>query len=391
MNLFERMVPLGIPLAWLNLIKERKRFAAALAGITFAVTLMLFQMGLNSALFIQVVAPQLQMRGDLVMVSPHYEYFGIRRPFPEARLLQAHGQESVETTARLYSINLPIKNPETGVARDIFVIAFDPTEKPWKPGFISEHEAELKHPGYAVFDRLSREEFGQFEALLDSQPTVSTEVNGKAVEVIGTFTMGTTFVADGNLITSLDTFLELFPGGRRSQVDIGLISLDKGADAEAVARQLNERLMDDVRVVTMEAFIADEKAYWSRRTPIGFVIGASMAVALVVGAVIVYQILYTDVNDHLEEYATLKSIGFRDRYFTSLILQESVILSVGGFLPGLGLAALLYYLTRTFAYMPAYLSWEKALIVLVMTLTMCLVAGAFATRKLRQANPADIF
>ena len=167
--------------------------------------------------------------------------------------------------------------------------------------------------------------------------------------------------------------------------------LEEGSDANQVAQKLRETLPKDVKVMTRQQFIQNEKDYWGERTPIGFVISASMTVALIVGAVIVYQILYTDVTDHLEEYATLKSIGFRDSYFISLILQESIILSVFGFIPGALFTAGLYYVTRNVAYMPTYFSWVNAAIVLGLTIVMCTIAGALATRKLRHANPADIF
>ena len=158
-----------------------------------------------------------------------------------------------------------------------------------------------------------------------------------------------------------------------------------------MAAALAKYLPDDVRVYTRQAFLDYEMQYWRERTPIGFVITASMAVALIVGAVIVYQILYTDVNDHLEEYATLKSIGFRDSYFTSVILQESVILSVFGFIPGTLFTWGLFYLTRHIAHMATYLSLANCGIIFGLTLFMCLAAGALATRKLRHANPAEIF
>ena len=116
-----------------------------------------------------------------------------------------------------------------------------------------------------------------------------------------------------------------------------------------------------------------------------------MAVALIVGAVIVYQILYTDVTDHLEEYATLKSIGFRDSYFTSVILQESVILSVLGFIPGTILTGIMFYATKQIAHMSTQLDLVNCAIIFLLTLLMCLAAGGLATRKLRAANPAEIF
>lgn len=390
-RLWHTIIPLGIPLSWLNLIKEKKRFLAAVAGITFAVTMMLFQLGLHSALFNQVVAPMLVIDADIAVVSRQYEYFGISRNFTERRLTQAHALPQVESVAPLYLINLPMKNPQDGQNRDIFILGFDPATHPFKEPAILRQQELLKVPGNAIFDRRSNAQFGPIEALLSQNGQVPTEINGQATDIVGLFDMGTTFAADGNLIVSKETFFNIMQGANPNLIGVGLVKLRPGSDVAATVQELAAYLPSDVQVMSMDAFKEKEQTYWAKRTPIGFVITASMVVSLIVGAVIVYQILYTDVADHLEEYATLKSIGFRDRYFVGLILQESVILSVLGFVPGAALTNLLYYLTRTVAFMPTYWSWFNALLVLALTLGMCLVAGGFATRKLRHANPSEIF
>lgn len=390
MSFISKLVPLGIPLAWLNLIKEKKRFFAAVAGIIFAVTMMLYQMGLKTAMFTQVVFPHLMLNGDLVITSPQYEYFGISRGFSEKRLNQAYALPEVEDVAPLYLVNLPIKNPVTHVNRDIFIIGFDPADKPFDDPEIQKQQGMLKIPGNALFDVRSHAKFGPMVELLE-EGSVTTETNGRATEIVGTFEMGTTFAADGNLLVSTQTFIEIFPGQNPDLPAVGLIMLKDGTDPDAAASRLRKALPDDVKIMTRQEFIQNEKEYWGERTPIGFVISASMMVAIIVGAVIVYQILYTDVTDHLEEYATLKSIGFKDSYFISLILQESIILSVLGFIPGAAFTAGLYYVTRRVAYMPTVFQWDNAGIVLGLTIVMCMIAGALATRKLRHANPADIF
>jgi putative ABC transport system permease protein len=390
--LYECLFPLGIPLAWRQLAVEKKRFAAAVAGITFAVTMMLFQMGLNSALFDEVVAPLLQMRGDLVLISPQFEYFGISREFPQIRLYQAHALAEVDSDASLNLGALPFKNPETGRERSIFIMAFDPASRPFKNPQIVDQQDKLKEGDVILYDTLSRSDFGPIEQLLAAQPDgVVTEVGGQRMVILGLFTMGPTFAADGNVLMDRKVFLQIWPNARDDEISVGLLTLKPGSDVEAAAAKLRILLPPDVEVHTMAEFVEKEKLYWSDRTPIGFVIGASMLVAMIVGAVIVYQILYTDVTDHLPEYATLKSIGFTDGYFVRLVLQESIILSVLGFIPGTLLAAFLYWLTRTLAHMPTHLTVVNVLAVLGLSLGMCLLAGALATRKLRQANPADIF
>ncbi len=389
----EWIFPLGIPLAWRQLVQEKKRFAAAVAGITVAVAMMLFQVGLKSALFAQVVAPIKQMRADVVLVSSQFEYLGSSHDFPRARLYSAQGyDDSVVNATSLYLGSLPFKNPETGRARDIFILAFDPSLKPFTNPEILTQQDKLKYESAVLFDRLSRADYGPVEALLAAgNGQVASEVADRHVQIEGLFNMGVTFAADGNLLMSRDTYLKVSPTARADQISLGLLTLKPGADAAAVAQRLDQRLPDDVTAMSYNQFVQKEESYWAERTPIGFVITASMLVSLIVGAVIVYQILYTDVTDHLPEYATLKAIGFTDGYFIRLVLQESIILSVMGFIPGLGLAAGLYWATRTYGHMPAYLTVVNIALVFALSLTMCLLAGGLATRKLRRANPADIY
>src|SRR6185436_14690873 len=104
---------------------------------------------------------------------------------------------------------------------------------------------------------------------------------------------------------------------------------------------------------------------------------AGLLIGFVVGSVIVYQILYTDVIDHLKEYATLKAIGYSDRFLFGVVLQQAVILSVLGFFPGCLAAGGIFFLTRRITLLPAYLTMDRATLVFLLTLLMCSIAGAF--------------
>lgn len=386
------VAPLGIPLAWLQLTSERKRFAVAIAGITFAVAMMLFQMGLQGALYRQVVGPLTLLNGEVVVVGAHYEYFGVGRGFPKVRLHQAR---AVEEVADAYALNLgcaSFKNLGDGLERDIFIIAFDPSKPVFTSPLIEQNRDMLKRTGSVLFDALSREQYGPVARIFSENGRVRTEIAGRKADIVGLAKIGATFAADGNVLMSLATFSQIWPAAQNGLVNVGVIKLKEGADPEAVVGKLEKVYNSrDVKVMTKQAYIRAEKDYWAVRTPIGFVIGASMAVAIFVGAVIVYQILYTDVTDHIPEYATLKAIGFSDSFFVMIIVQESFILSFFGFIPGAVLAEVLYILTRNIANMPTVMSFANLALVFALSVSMCVVAGLLATRKLRKAKPADIF
>jgi len=315
----------------------------------------------------------------------------VGRGFGEVRLYQARAVKDVVEANAIKLGCTSFKNVENGRERDIFIMAFDPSKKVFLSDDIVNQQALLKRDGTALFDSQSRSQYGDVVSAFNQTGDVRTEISGKKIDIVGLMEIGPTFAADGNVLMSLKTLSDVWPQSPTSVVDVGILKLRKGANPDKVVEQLKKIYPSDVRVMTKANFIKAEKQYWAVRTPIGFVIGASMAVAIFVGAVIVYQILYTDVSDHIPEYATLKAIGFSDSFFIWIIVQESFILSVLGFIPGAFLAEILYVMTREIAAMPTYMSLQSLAIVFGLSLTMCMVAGLLATRKLRNANPADIF
>jgi putative ABC transport system permease protein len=220
---------------------------------------------------------------------------------------------------------------------------------------------------------------------------VRTEVNDREIEVVGLYEMGTSFGIDASILTSADNFLRLFPNRPRTQIDYGLIRIEPGADLEAVRSELERVLPDDVNVFTREQFVAREHAYWDSTTPIGFVFAFGSIIGVVVGAIIVYQILFADVSDHIAEYATLKAMGYSNRYMSWVVIQQSVILGALGFVPGVVVCLWLYRLTGEATHLPMFLTWERAVGVLALTIGMCAVSGLLALRKIRALDPAEIF
>jgi putative ABC transport system permease protein len=111
----------------------------------------------------------------------------------------------------------------------------------------------------------------------------------------------------------------------------------------------------------------------------------------VVGMVICYQVLSSDVADHLAEYATLKAIGYPNRYLGMVVLQEALLLAVAGFVPGLACSWLLYQLLSALTDLPMELTWFRIGFVLFLTIVMCAASGLLALRKALEVDPAEVF
>jgi putative ABC transport system permease protein len=203
--------------------------------------------------------------------------------------------------------------------------------------------------------------------------------------------MGTSFGIDGSLLTSDDNFLRLFPDRSRNDIQLGLVTLKPGADPARVRDRLLQWLPKDVLVLTKPEFVARERAYWNRATPVGYVFAFGAIMGLVVGAIIVYQILFADVSEHLHEYATLRAMGYGNGFVSGIVLQQAVILGVLGFLPGMALAAWLYTRASAATSLPLEVTPERAGVVFALTLGMCALSGLLAVRKVRRLDPAEVF
>lgn len=381
-----------IPLAWLQLTREKIRLLVALAGIAFACILMFMQLGFQDSLLESAIRFHVALKGEIFLVSPQSNALIAMNTFSQRRLYQALGFEGVRAISPVYVGFALWKNPQTRRTRSIFVVGVDPSADLLElPELTPDKLEEIKKADVVLFDRRSRSEFGPIPEWFEAGREVFTEVGNRLVQVGGLFKMGATFGADGTILTSDLNFLRIFPQRERGLVDIGVVQLQPGVDPQPLVQQMRALLPEDVRVLSRAEFIDMEQSYWEEGTAIGFIFGLGVAMGFIVGIVIVYQILYTDVSDHLAEYATLKAMGYTDTYLLGVVFQEAILLAGLGYIPAFALAVLLYDLTANATLLPIAMTFNRAVLVLLLAVSMCFISGAIAVRRLRAADPADIF
>lgn len=387
-----------ISLAWLQLKYRKLRLLVAISGISFAVVLMFMQLGFQAALFDSAVRLHSSLRGDIFLLSTRSTALIAMKSFSERRLYQALGlKEEVEFITPIYLSFAQWKNPlNPSYWRNIHVIGFDIRYPIFDLPEVEQNMAKLQIPDVVLFDRASRPEFGAISALFGQQGAISTEIDNissatRRITVVGVFTLGTSFGIDGNLITSHLNFLRIFNQRDKGLIEVGLIKLKPGVDVARVKQKMQNYLPPDVRILSKQEWIEFEKNYWTSSTAIGFIFSLGVGMGLIVGIVVVYQILYTDVSDHLSEYATLKAMGYKHSYLLSIVLQESVILAILGYIPGFLISSGLYKLAKDATLLPIAMNHHRAWFVLFLTMSMCFISGTIAMHKLQDADPADIF
>jgi len=370
-------------LGWLQLSHDKGRMLVAVAGIAFADVLMFMQLGFQNALYTSNTRLHQSLQTDLVLIHPQARNLINLSSFPRRRLYQAMNVPGVKSAEPLYVKIANWKNPETRRETSLMVVGFNPNRPAFALPEVNQNLSAIKLPDTVLFDRASRGDYQGTIAQIDRGKAVKTEVERRRINVSGLFTVGASFAADGILMTSDQNYLRLFPRQNAASVNAGLIQLHPGADPVEVQQVLKAYLPPDVKVLTKQEFIDFEKNYWAKNTAIGFVFNLGVAMGFVVGVII--------VSDHMGEYATFKAMGYRNVYLLGIVFEEALILSLLGFLPGVGVSFGLYSLTRKATNLPLYMTLLRAFIVLLLNVIMCTISGAIATRKLQAADPADMF
>ncbi len=399
-----------IPLAWRNLSHDRVRFALFMSGIAFAVVLMGVQLGIMNAMLDSNTAILRAMKCDLILVNPNRSSLMFRAGIVRRASERAREVPGVKETIPVYleyqtaKLRHTATNPaERSANRRLRIIGIDPASRLFDlPGVTAQEWEELNTPGTALFDRMSRPHpdqqrhpgetvFGKFA------PGVHTELAGRDITFIGGFSMGFDFGTDGSLIVSDRTFIKWVreptnPLDPAAEVDLVAVRVHPNTDPMILKAAIQAKYpAGDVLVLTREEMVWREKMFWWGNTPIGFAFGAGVILGFVVGMVICYQILASEVADHLPEYATLKALGYTNRYLSGIVLQESLILAAAGFVPGMAVTYVTYVVLTHRTGLPMMLTPGRFALILVLTVAMCAASGLLAVRNVKKVDPADVF
>ncbi len=392
-----------VNLAWSQLTHQKIKLLIAVTGVGFANILMFTQLGLRAVLFDGITLIHEQLEGELFMISTYTRALGFSS-FPRIYLIQANAIAGVRSARALYISKADWVNPEkigktqtdsTQPEDSIFpdevkILAFNSAQPVFKLPRVNQQLSRLSEPDTVLFDRLSQPSLGPISEQLAQQEQVRTVMDQRRVTVTGDFQLGSTLFTKGHVIMSDWNYAQRYGQDRLRNVSLGLLVLAPGSDAIQIQQQLKAYLPESISVFTREELILKEKTYWES-DPSGIVLNFGALMGFIVGVIVVYQVLYTDVAEHLPEYATLKAMGYADRALLMVVLQEAMLLAVLGFIPGtaasVGVYSLLSYLTK----IPLVLRPDVVLQVFLLTFLMCSMAGAIAVRKLNKADPADIF
>jgi putative ABC transport system permease protein len=380
------------PLGWLQLTHHKSRFAVTIAGVAFADILILLQLGFQGALFNSATRLHKMLDADVIIYNPQALNLTAMSTFPRRRLYQAMDVTGVQSADAMYVSPITWKNPQTREKKSLLIIGFNPDRPAFNFPEVNQQIDRIKQPDTLLFDSKARGTYDKVIADVKAGKTVTTEIERRTISVGGLFKLGSSFGADGHMMTSQENYLRLRPRQLQSDINIGLLKVKPGYDPNQVAATLTAYLpKSDVRVLTKAGLIEFERSYWDKASPIGFIFNIGATMGFIVGVIIVYQVLSTDVNSHLKEYATFKAMGYSNGYLLGIVFEEALILALLGFMPGLAIATGLYQVVYLGTNLPIAMTALTASKVVAATLVMCILSGAVATNKVQAADPADMF
>ncbi|MGB3293324.1 MAG: ABC transporter permease DevC [Phormidesmis sp.] len=379
------------PIAWLQLTYRKSRLVVTLLGIVFAVLLMFMQLGFRDGLFADAITIHQTLQADLVLTHTNTRKFFGMTVFPRQRLYAVSALPGVAEAKPFYFSFGDFKNPETFTTKPILVCAFRLDKPVFDLPEVNQQLAVIKQANTVLFDRLSRNDYGPIATAFDETGDVSIELSKQNIKIGGLFSLGGGVLSvDGMMITSAENYARLLKRPLEN-IQMGLIDLEPGIDPEDFLASASPTLPRDVKLMTLESFLALEHTYWADSSPIGFIFNLGTLLGCIFGGIIVYQILYTQISDNIHIYATFRAIGYANAHLIGLVLQQAFLMSLIGYIPGFLFSLYLYQFVQEATRLPVAMMASRAAIVLCLTLVMCAVAGLLAIGKLRSADPADLF
>lgn len=379
-----------LPLGWLQLVSNKYRFAAAAAGVGFACILVFVQLGMMGAFSEATRISYRIFDADILISASDANTLTDGSSVARRRMFQALAVSGVREACPLFVGKTQWQQAD-GSKTELKTIGIDPARQSFIGPAIGNVDA-LQLANNVLLDRRARGLEPDRLSKVNFDNPMRIEANGQQIAVVGTIAVGGGFADDGTMVVSDQTYMRLFPASFSGGPNHILIKVNSGENPSAVADRIRKEIpAESLKVRSFADAIEQDIKYQTTRRPTGLIFGFGVAIGIIVGIVIVYQILSTDVADHLREYATFKAMGYGPKYFRSLVLEEAVILAVAGFFPALLVSLGIYTVMADATGLPIAMSLARAVFVFIGTVVSCAMSGMFALRKLTHADPADLF
>ncbi|MDX2239140.1 MAG: FtsX-like permease family protein [Leptolyngbyaceae cyanobacterium bins.302] len=405
-----------------NLFEDIPRFIVAQAGIMFAVSLVTIQAGILDGFSESTTRLIEQSDADIWVGAKEMLHLEVTLPIPLQRLIQAREVEGVERAEALMSRTVVWldSNDRIVPAR---VWGFNPQGDLFGQfKFVQGSVDQLKQPYTFATDRsnlttLNLKQLNDVGKIVPFQAklvglTEYTQSMSSSTALFASLENANAFGGGNN--SSLNCTIEadqvqcLNPSGSANstnpsqqaslprrlnltdQITYVLVKAAPGQDLQQLKQRL-ETALPGTRAHTKAEISEVTRSYWRERTGIGFILGLGATVGVIVGMVVVSQILYSSVADHIKEFGTLKAMGASDWVIYRVITEQALWMAVLGYIPSVALCLALGTWTAAVKGIVILITPTTAIAVFGVTVVMCVGSALFAIQKVTHVDPAIVF
>ncbi len=361
-------------LARRNLFRDRTRFLLSVLGVAVSVGLILLLAGYRSGVYRQASAYLDNTPGSVVVAEKGIrDFLGTSSVLPPGTLDAVRSTSGVDRVIPVVSSFVIFERHER--KDGFFLIGYDPAAGggPWKLVEGSEPAGDDE----LVIDRTTAR---QHDIAIGDQLTLLD----RDAKVVG-LSDETTFWAGSVAFARITTVESLMRApGLRSFL---LVSPAVGVSPESLRGRL---AVPGTEALLKSDVVANDAKLLARVYDVP--IGLMVAIAFLVGVLVVGLVIYTATIERRREYGAVKAIGARNRTLYRVVTTQAVIAAVVGAVAGIGLA---------FGAGAALMAWRPQFrvdiepaavgIVLASSLLMALLAALIPARSVAQLEPAEVF
>ena len=372
-----------VDLAYKTLLHDKVRFLITVAGVAFAVTLILVQVGLFIGILDNATVTIEHIDADLWITSKNTPNLDFVHQFPESYVDRVRDTDGVERADDLILAFMNVALP-TGAQETAVVYALKDFRRWGLPWDVPVGDVDdLKRGPYVLFDESAAKRFGSFEV------GDYREIQSQRLKIIGKTRGAKSFTTTPLAFMDYDRAQTLSPDLLRGNTSYILVKAKPGTDIPRLERELQAKLpYNDVH--TKAAWAARSRDYWIKNTGIGFNAFLTVFLGCLVGIVVVAQTLYTSTMEHIKEFGTLKAIGGSNADIYGILARQAGVSAIVGFVFGLIPSFALRPLVEK-GDLKLIIPLEFTGIVFVGTVVLCMAAAMISFRKVASIDPGLVF
>lgn len=414
-----------------NLLEDIPRFLVAQAGIMFAVSLVTIQTGIQAGFTRSTSQLIDNSKADIWVSSENMVHLGLTTPLSYDVIAQAQQVEGVDRAEGLLIRGASWRNSENKLT-SVTLVGFDPEGQLFTPWNITQGRVSTLMVPYTVIvdesslDALNVKQRGDIGIVGSLPAQIVGLTQGTQSLVLGHFMFTSlesaytyttsrlsaklpcdyasenapctpteaNYPPEPKALSANDPFALLSGRARAGEnvepISFVMVRAKRGEDLEALKQRL-EHALPNTHAYTRAEMSKLTQIYWEKRSGIGFVLGIGAVVGVIVGIVIVGQILYSSVSDHMKEFGTLKAMGSSDWVIYGVIAEQALWMAVLGYVPGIALCLGVAAWTSATQGIVILITPLSALSVFGITVAMCICSAVFAIQKVTRVDPGIVF